>query len=173
MCSCAPKLVLAFASSSSSSTENWPPHAPLLETVYEWNRLDYEIAQNDDDDSGGGGAYYDWQNNAVGAVRKYKDSLYLSVPRWKEGVTATLNIINLHNQTASTAKAEEKEDKVGGVYDFRKCYNFLRDIYFFTLLKPNRSSLPGVNLLNAVVLMRSFKKRNGLDWIALHVAIIT
>ena len=36
---------------------------------------------------------YDWKNNVLGGVRRHKDRLYLSVPRWKGGVVATLNVV--------------------------------------------------------------------------------
>ena len=46
---------------------------------------------------------YDWRNNVLGGVRKYKDRLYLSVPRWKGGVVATLNFLNVANGESERA----------------------------------------------------------------------
>ncbi len=55
----------------------------ILETLYEWSNLEY-IEDYED---------YIMENNVLGNVRNYKNDFYVCVPRWRNGVPATLNIL--------------------------------------------------------------------------------
>ena len=63
--------------------------SPLLETLFEWSKLEY-VEEYDN---------YITENNILGNVRWHKDVFYVCVPRWRNGVPATLNTVD-----ASTSK---------------------------------------------------------------------
>ncbi len=86
-------LVAATAAAEASLPASSQNH---LEVLYEWRRLNYEGNAEATED-------YDWRNNVLGAVRRYKDSLYLSVPRWRGGVPATLNVVEHVSGTSEAA----------------------------------------------------------------------
>ena len=73
-----------------------------LEPVARWSRLEYDI------NSGYLQQHYNHENNILGNVRHYDSSLYLAVPRWRDGVPATLSVIGV---TASK-KAQRNEKKM-------------------------------------------------------------
>ena len=51
--------------------------------VIQWSKLEYE--ENYDD--------YNVENNILGNVRSHKDTFYVCIPRWRDGVPATLNTL--------------------------------------------------------------------------------
>ena len=55
-----------------------------LEPVARWSRLEYDI------NSGYLQQHYNHENNILGNVRHYDSSLYLAVPRWRDGANAQL-----------------------------------------------------------------------------------
>eukprot|EP00095_Tigriopus_kingsejongensis_P000548 maker-scaffold212_size255419-snap-gene-1.31 protein:Tk00548 transcript:maker-scaffold212_size255419-snap-gene-1.31-mRNA-1 annotation:"yellow-x1c precursor" len=79
--------------------------AEPIETVFKWTRLSYDLGGLEglsSERQESVRADYDWSKNALGAVRHYKDKLYLSVPRWKDGVPSTLNAIDLTSNVGVT-----------------------------------------------------------------------
>ena len=60
-----------------------------IETLFSWDILKFDMMQNGQKSN----VTYVEENNLLGNVRIYKDSFYLSVPRYLDGVPATLNII--------------------------------------------------------------------------------
>ena len=60
-----------------------------IETLFSWDVLKFDIKQNQQTRK----IKYVEKNNILGNVRLYKDTFYVSVPRYNEGVPATLNTI--------------------------------------------------------------------------------
>lgn len=56
---------------------------PSLQTLHQWSQLTYD--QDYDN--------FKPENNILGNVRSYKSNLYVSVPRWRDGVPSTLNVL--------------------------------------------------------------------------------
>ena len=52
--------------------------------------------------------HYNHENNALGNVRHYDSSLYVAVPRWRDGVPSTLNVIGV----TMSKKAQRNEKKM-------------------------------------------------------------
>lgn len=57
-----------------------------LEIIFEWSTLHYE---------GMPPGIFKPQNSVLGPVRRYGDQLFISVPRWRDGVPSTLNTVSL------------------------------------------------------------------------------
>ena len=66
-----------------------------LETVLSWDKLEFDInwSQTQEQDN----VEYVYENNLLGNVRIYKNAFYISVPRYQNGVPATLNIVRNSN----------------------------------------------------------------------------
>ena len=69
-----------------------------IETLFSWDVLKFDLKQNQQTRK----IKYVEKNNILGNVRFYKDTFYVSVPRYVEGVPATLNTI----QTSTRKKNE-------------------------------------------------------------------
>ena len=61
-----------------------------LEPVFEWSTLSYNISLSD-----ATAASYDPLSNVLGSARVYGNRVYACVPRWRDGVPSTLNVIDL------------------------------------------------------------------------------
>ena len=61
-----------------------------IETLLSWDVLKFDLKQNQQTTRN---IKYVEKNNILGNVRLYKDTFYVSVPRYLEGVPATLNTI--------------------------------------------------------------------------------
>ena len=51
--------------------------------VIQWSKLEYADEYDD----------YNVENNILGNVRSHKDTFYVCIPRWRDGVPATLNTL--------------------------------------------------------------------------------
>ena len=51
--------------------------------IFQWSKLEYM----EDYDN------YIAENNILGNVRNYKDKFFICIPRWRDGVPATLNTL--------------------------------------------------------------------------------
>ena len=60
-----------------------------IETLFSWDTLRFDLMHNGRKSN----VTYVEEHNLLGNVRLYKDSFYLSVPRYLDGVPATLNTI--------------------------------------------------------------------------------
>ena len=60
-----------------------------IETLFSWDVLKFDRKQNQQTRK----IKYVEKNNILGNVRLYKDTFYVSVPRYNEGVPATLNTV--------------------------------------------------------------------------------
>ena len=70
-----------------------------LETLFSWDILKFDLMHNGRKSN----VTYVEEHNLLGNVRLYKDSFYLSVPRYLDGVPATLNTIkNSINKTGDS-----------------------------------------------------------------------
>ena len=67
-----------------------------METLFSWDILKFDLIHNGRKSN----VTYVEESNLLGNVRLYKDTFYLSVPRYLDGVPATLNTIkNSRNKT--------------------------------------------------------------------------
>ena len=73
--------------------KNTPKHQDIrkIETIFAWNKLKFDLNVNDKQKNDN--VKYKHENNLLGNVRKYNNIFYISVPRYQDGVPATLNIV--------------------------------------------------------------------------------
>ena len=70
-----------------------------IETLFSWDILKFDLIHNGRKSN----VTYVEESNLLGNVRLYKDTFYLSVPRYLDGVPATLNTIkNSRNKTGDS-----------------------------------------------------------------------
>jgi hypothetical protein len=62
-----------------------------IETILSWNKLEFDLNVNEQQKKDS--IKYIHENNLLGNVRKYNNFFYISVPRYQDGVPATLNIV--------------------------------------------------------------------------------
>ncbi|KAG5889898.1 hypothetical protein JTB14_008044 [Gonioctena quinquepunctata] len=75
--------------------------AAELEEVFKWNELSFdwpsEEAKNEALENGD----YIPENNVLLGLYKWKNKIFVSIPRWRDGVAATLNYISLNTTSES------------------------------------------------------------------------
>ncbi|KAG5889899.1 hypothetical protein JTB14_008045 [Gonioctena quinquepunctata] len=75
--------------------------AAELEEVFKWNELSFdwpsEEAKNEALENGD----YIPENNLLLGLYKWKNKMFVSIPRWRDGVAATLNYISLNSTSKS------------------------------------------------------------------------
>lgn len=62
-------------------------------TVYEWKQLDFDFPSESDRISAITNEYFVPENNLPLGIEVYKDRLFISMPKWKGGVPATLAVL--------------------------------------------------------------------------------
>ena len=72
-----------------------------LETIFQTATLEYEDYENHQ---------YIADNNNLGVVRTFQDKIYVSVPRWRNGVPFTLNTLQDTKLRAFSDTASNKID---------------------------------------------------------------
>ena len=79
-------------------------HVPnhKAEIVYQWNIVEYEWPSADVKAREIANGNYLPRNSAVNGIKLYKDKVYVTVPRLKEGVPSTLNVIIENPDAAAT-----------------------------------------------------------------------
>ncbi|XP_064597815.1 LOW QUALITY PROTEIN: protein yellow-like [Liolophura sinensis] len=70
---------------------------PPAEVVYEWVSIDYDWPNNTTKPSTFSSGKYIRENNIIAGVKVYKDDVYVTVPRWREGVPSSLNRVIVKN----------------------------------------------------------------------------
>ena len=73
-----------------------------IETLFSWDVLKFDLKQNQQTARK---IKYVEKNNILGNVRLYKDTIYVSVPRYLEGVPATLNTIKTSKRKINDASS--------------------------------------------------------------------
>ena len=76
----------------------------LIQNI-EWSKLEYE--ENYDD--------FNIENNILGNVRSHKDTFYVCIPRWRDGVPATLNTLKVsyfQNESMKSSFLPKYERKI-------------------------------------------------------------
>lgn len=70
-----------------------------LRVAYQWNQIDYEFPGGNDDRAEAirSGAYVP-QNVIPVGLEVYKKRLFLTLPRWKPGIPASLAYININGE---------------------------------------------------------------------------
>lgn len=66
-----------------------------LHIVYEWNQIDYEFPTPEARQQALDSKTFIPENNIPMGLEIYEDRLFITVPRWRAGVPASLNYINL------------------------------------------------------------------------------
>lgn len=66
-----------------------------LHIVYEWRQLDFEFPSSSARNQAIEAKTFIPENNIPMGLEIYEDRLFITVPRWKSGVAASLNYINL------------------------------------------------------------------------------
>uniref|UniRef100_A0A8D7ZYI9 Protein yellow n=2 Tax=Culex pipiens TaxID=7175 RepID=A0A8D7ZYI9_CULPI len=76
-----------------------------LRVAYQWNQIDYEFPGGNDDRAEAirSGAYVPENVIPVG-LEVYKKRLFLTLPRWKPGIPASLAYININDTTTQSPK---------------------------------------------------------------------
>lgn len=76
-----------------------------LRVAYQWNQIDYEFPGGSDDRTEAirSGAYVPENVIPVG-LEVYKKRLFLTLPRWKSGIPASLAYININDTTTQSPK---------------------------------------------------------------------
>ena len=77
-----------------------------LETIFQGATLEYQDYENHQ---------YIAENNNLGVVRVFQGKIYVSVPRWRNGVPSTLNILQDAKLRAFPNKASNKIDNCEGL----------------------------------------------------------
>ncbi|XP_064594802.1 protein yellow-like [Liolophura sinensis] len=70
---------------------------PSAEVVYEWVSLDYDWPNDTTKVDYTAARKYIKENNIIAGVKVYKDDVYVTVPRWREGVPSSLNKVVMKN----------------------------------------------------------------------------
>lgn len=66
-----------------------------LHITYEWKQLDYQFPTAEARQQALDSRNFIPENNIPMGIEVYEDRLFVTVPRWKYGVPASLNYINL------------------------------------------------------------------------------
>ena len=77
-----------------------------LETIFQGATLEYQDYENHQ---------YIAENNNLGVVRVFQGKIYVSVPRWRNGVPSTLNILQDAKLRAFPNKVSNKIDNCEGL----------------------------------------------------------
>ncbi|KAJ1526935.1 hypothetical protein ONE63_008483 [Megalurothrips usitatus] len=75
----------------------------LFRPVYEWFKIDYAWPDENLKSAALRSSQYIPDNNALAGVKVWRDRMFLSVPRWKEGVPATLASVPAQPRGGSNA----------------------------------------------------------------------
>ncbi|XP_033215188.1 protein yellow-like [Belonocnema kinseyi] len=62
--------------------------------IYQWNIIEPEWPNQEDRETSLANGSYIPENNPITGIKLWKDNLYLTVPRWRNGVPATLTVIS-------------------------------------------------------------------------------
>lgn len=66
-----------------------------LHIVYEWTQLDFQFPTLDDRHQAIGNGTFIPENNMPMGIEVYGDRMFITVPRWRNGMPASLTYINL------------------------------------------------------------------------------
>ncbi|NP_001154990.1 yellow-x1c precursor [Nasonia vitripennis] len=69
---------------------------PPAKVQYEWKYLNFTWPSAEDHDRAINDGSYIPENNPIAGIKVWKDRLYLTIPRWKHGVPATLLVTSLN-----------------------------------------------------------------------------
>lgn len=69
-----------------------------LEEVYHWNLVDYDYPDDTSRNNAIESKNFIPENNVPLGLDVWKDKLFVTVPRWKAGVSSTLNYISLKGE---------------------------------------------------------------------------
>ena len=84
--------LLAYNDESSRNTHFANRSERMIESIFSWDSLEFDIENSYDTNKS-----QSRQNYLLGNVRMYENTFYISVPRYKEGVPATLNKVQILN----------------------------------------------------------------------------
>jgi len=77
-------------------------HEPF-QVIFEWNLIDFEWPSEEERQYAVVHGDYIPANNFVTTVKFWKDKMYLTMPRWKDGVPVTLGVTSARPMNGSTA----------------------------------------------------------------------
>lgn len=80
----------------------YQPRLEPFSTVFSWKQLDFNFPNDTLRQAYLQSGDYNPQNIAPLGMNVWGDKLFLAVPRWKKGVPATLNYINITEAKASS-----------------------------------------------------------------------
>lgn len=72
-----------------------------LQEKFAWNRIDYNWESPEQEQIAIKSGNYVPENNIILGIEKWKNKLFITVPRWRSGVASTLNYITLPNDEVS------------------------------------------------------------------------
>ncbi|XP_073956952.1 protein yellow-like [Choristoneura fumiferana] len=75
-----------------------------LHTVFEWNQLDFQYPSPEARQQAIDSKTFIPENNLPMGVEVFEDRLFVTVPRWKDGVPSTLNYVSLKDNTTTSPK---------------------------------------------------------------------
>ncbi|XP_072948953.1 protein yellow [Epargyreus clarus] len=75
-----------------------------LDIVYEWNQLDFQFLTPEARQQALEAKTYIPENNIPMGLEVYEDRLFITVPRWRAGVPASLTYINLNDNSTRSPK---------------------------------------------------------------------
>ncbi|CAH0546393.1 unnamed protein product [Brassicogethes aeneus] len=73
-----------------------------LETVFEWKQVEFAWPSEEAKANAIKEGHYIPANNLPLGLDRWKDKLFITVPKWKAGVASTLNYVSLNNQNNKT-----------------------------------------------------------------------
>ncbi|XP_052127208.1 protein yellow-like, partial [Frankliniella occidentalis] len=79
--------------SSANGVPGYPGGNDVFRAVYEWFKIDYAWPDENLKAAALRASQYIPENNALGGIKVWRDRMFLSVPRMKEGVPSTLNSV--------------------------------------------------------------------------------
>lgn len=87
--------LLTLAAAVASIEANVNPH---LKEVFHWQQLDFQYPDDETRKAAIESGEFISENNLPLGVEVWKNKLFVTVPRWKSGIPASLNTIDLSGQ---------------------------------------------------------------------------
>ncbi|CAG9786523.1 unnamed protein product [Diatraea saccharalis] len=75
-----------------------------LHIVYEWKQLDYQFPSEEARKQALESKSFIPENNIPMGLEVYEDRLFITVPRWRNGVPSSLNYVNMKDNTTTSPK---------------------------------------------------------------------
>ncbi|KAL5284321.1 Y-f.2 family protein [Megaselia abdita] len=72
-----------------------------MEEKYAWKTMDYNWPSDEDRDAAIKRGFYNPESMVILGIDRWRDMLFVTVPRWRSGVVSTLNYISLFNTERS------------------------------------------------------------------------